>query len=56
MSDEKPPPTCPNCGRPMTVTAKRAHNHNTFECKGCKVVYMTEDHTPVSGERPPHSN
>src|SRR5450631_1032029 len=48
-----PNPTCPNCGRPMTcrevdssVPNDQAH---IFECMQCNVVYMTEDHLPVSG-------
>ena len=38
----------------MTVISqpKRDQDHYTFECKGCKIVYMTEDHTQVSGKRP----
>ena len=42
-------PKCPNCGLPMTLKATRADNHHTFECKGCKVTYMTEDHIPITG-------
>jgi transposase-like protein len=51
-------PTCPNCGLPMTLIEKpkRDQDHNTFECKGCKVIYMTEDHTRVSGKAPLQSN
>lgn len=47
-------PTCPNCGQPMTLMSplKGGGNHNRFECKGCKVVYMTEDHTQINGEPP----
>jgi len=32
------------------------HDHHTFECGSCKVSYMTEDHTQVSGKRPPQSD
>jgi uncharacterized protein YbaR (Trm112 family) len=48
-------PTCPNCGQPMTLVSppNGDHDHHTFECKGCKVVYMTEDHIQVSGKHPP---
>jgi transposase-like protein len=44
-------PNYPNCGRPMTLVTevKRPEDQHTFECSGCKVVYMTEDHTPVTG-------
>jgi transposase-like protein len=44
-------PICPNCGRPMTLVnrPKRQDDQHTFECEGCKVVYMTDDHTPVTG-------
>ena len=56
MPDETPAnPTCPNCGRPMTLVSPPDgdHDHHTFECGGCKVAYMTEDHTQISGKRPP---
>jgi transposase-like protein len=45
-------PNCPNCGRPMALVAepKRPEDQHTFECKVCKVIYMTEDHTPTTGD------
>ena len=51
-------PTCPNCGQPMALISppNGDHDHHTFECGGCKVAYMTEDHIPVSGKRPPQSD
>ena len=49
-------PTCPNCGQPMALIAPPKGVHHRFECKNCNVVYMTEDHIPVSGERPAQSN
>ena len=50
-------PTCPNCGQPMTLVSppNGEHDHHTFECRGCKVIYMTEDHIQVSGKHPPQS-
>ena len=44
-------PTCPNCGRAMVAkhrpdTPKEQH---TFQCERCNLVFMTEDHVPVSG-------
>jgi len=44
-------PTCANCGRPMDLISARksAQDEHTFECKVCNLVFMTEDHTPVSG-------
>jgi hypothetical protein len=47
-------PTCPNCGRPMTVrdTGRPPlpdDGPHIFECRRCSVVFMTEDHIPVSG-------
>lgn len=46
-------PKCPNCGRPMALIAKseRPDDLNTFECTGCKIVYMTSDHVPMTGHR-----
>ena len=49
-----PNPKCPSCGSAMwlirTVTAPHpADDHHVFHCQHCKLTYMTEDHTPVSG-------
>jgi hypothetical protein len=46
-------PKCPNCGLPMTLITepKRPEAQHTFECRGCKVIYMTDDHVPVTGTR-----
>jgi hypothetical protein len=33
----------PNCGHAMTLVRTRFDQQNTFECQGCKVVYMTDD-------------
>jgi hypothetical protein len=30
---------------------KLPQDHHIFECKACKVVYMTDDHTPVVGKK-----
>jgi transposase-like protein len=48
-------PKCPSCGHAMwltrTVTAPHpADDQHVFQCQNCKLTYMTEDHTPVSGE------
>ena len=59
VADAKPAnPACPNCGRPMALISppNGEHDHHNFECSGCKVVYMTEDHTPVSGRHPSQAN
>jgi uncharacterized protein YbaR (Trm112 family) len=47
-------PDCPNCGHAMTLIRqpKLPQDHHTFECRSCKLVYMTEDHTPVTGKTP----
>jgi hypothetical protein len=37
----------------LVAPPNSAHHHHTFECKNCKVVYMTEDHKQISGKRPP---
>jgi len=39
----------------MTLIAepKRPEDQHTFECDGCKIIYMTEDHTPTTGEPDP---
>ena len=44
-------PRCPNCGRSMTLIrdAGNPNDQHTFECGGCKIIYMTEDHVPVAG-------
>ena len=51
-----PNPKCPSCGQAMwlvrTVRAPHpADDEHVFECQGCKLTYLTEDHTPVSGEQ-----
>jgi ribosomal protein L37AE/L43A len=48
-------PTCPNCGRAMTlrrttVNASPAEDDNVFQCPSCKLVYLTPDHVPTSGQ------
>jgi hypothetical protein len=45
-------PHCPNCDRPMIPIARsrRSGDPNTFECRGCGLVYMTEDQIPVPGK------
>jgi hypothetical protein len=44
-------PTCPNCGRPMVLTSRpmRPEDLHAFECVGCGLVYLTDDHTPAAG-------
>jgi ribosomal protein L37AE/L43A len=47
-------PTCPNCGQAMalrrtTVNASPAEDDNAFQCRSCKLVYLTPDHVPASG-------
>jgi hypothetical protein len=27
-----------------------AHDHNLFQCRYCKLTYMTEDHQGVNGQ------
>ena len=47
MTDKNP--TCPNCGRTMTLVAKPPNpaEQHAFECVCCKLVFMTPDHQPV---------
>jgi predicted RNA-binding Zn-ribbon protein involved in translation (DUF1610 family) len=42
---------CPNCGQQMKLVAEppRPDGHHVFECAGCGLVYMTEDHVPPNG-------
>jgi hypothetical protein len=51
-------PKCPNCNRPMILIAKPRWSGDpyTFECLGCGVVYMTDDHVPIPGNRRASSN
>jgi len=49
-----PNPKCPSYGQVMsscrTVTARHpADDQHVFQCRHCKLTYMTEDHTPVNG-------
>jgi transposase-like protein len=49
-----PNPKCPSCGTAMWLIRTRTAAHpadgqHVFECQRCKLTYMTEDHTPVSG-------
>jgi hypothetical protein len=48
-------PTCPNCGQPMTFvregpSSTMCRDPHVFECMGCFVVLMTEDHETLAGE------
>jgi hypothetical protein len=47
-------PTCPNCGRPMTFvregrSSALCPDPHVFECMGCLIVLMTEDHETLAG-------
>ena len=47
-------PACPNCGRPMTFvregpSSAMCRDPHVFECMGCLVVLMTEDHETLAG-------
>ena len=50
-------PTCPSCGHTMWLsrTGYGAHptqDHNVLQCKYCKIVYTTDDHTGINGHEP----
>ncbi len=44
-------PKCPNCGHAMVLARQPAasNEQHTFECERCHLLFMTEDHEPVSG-------
>jgi len=44
-------PTCPNCGRVMKLKERPGtpKDQHIFKCEVCNLVFMTEDHLPVSG-------
>jgi transposase-like protein len=44
-------PKCPNCGRQMRVVRQPSNPNelHTFECEGCHLLFMANDHEPVSG-------
>jgi len=48
-----PNPNCPSCGRTMSlervVAPYQVDDEHVFGCQFCKLTYMTEDHTPISG-------
>ena len=46
-------PACPNCGRPMTLASAEAvaEDQNTFECPHSILVYVADEHVPVTGLR-----
>jgi hypothetical protein len=51
MTNAVSAPACPNCGRPMSLADGNSEDEqpNIFECRTCKVIYMTDDHVPVTG-------
>ena len=44
-------PKCPNCGQPMTLEHEpsRPNEQHAFQCQSCHLVFLTEDHLPISG-------
>lgn len=40
-------PACPNCAREMTRNAQDVLLPNVFECRVCKVTFLTHDSLPV---------
>ena len=45
-------PKCPNCGQTMILTRPSpaaSNEQHTFECEGCHLLFMTEDHQAISG-------
>ena len=50
-------PICPNCSRPMKVARTippqgQEEETNVYECKICKLSFVTEDHCSIAGVCP----